>query len=174
MASFAWSIHRTKCRGAKVASWHISNTLLAAARHRVISPFPVVWAAGNRKLCSSAVWPGLDPIGRPWRSSGSSYTTGEPQSISCPGGDETSETFCNVYFWSIVMASCLKLHLRGLRVCLVYLKVSAGFIPQYDMQACEGLWRQLPPCVMACVCVGVKITTLKKNWFRLHKGKAIV
>lgn len=72
------------------------------------------------------------------------------------------------------MASCLKLHLRGLRVCLVYLKVSAGFIPQYDMQACEGLWRQLPPCVMACVCVGVKITTLKKNWFRLHKGKAIV
>lgn len=63
------------------------------------------------------------------------------------------------------MASCFKLHLRlrGLRVCLVYLKVSAGFIPQYDMQACEGLWRQLPPCVMACVCVGVKITTLKKK-----------
>lgn len=62
------------------------------------------------------------------------------------------------------MASCFKLHLRlrGLRVCLVYLKVSAGFIPQYDMQACEGLWRQLPPCVMACVCGCENYNTKKK------------
>lgn len=48
---------------------------------------------------------------------------------------------------------------RIIRLVFVYLEVFGSFIPQHDVQMCEGLWRQLFSCVMACV--GVKMIPIK-------------
>lgn len=63
---------------------HHTFTSLTCCCAQVVLPFPVVWASGNRKLCSSAVWLNWAPFDPPWKNSTSSYTTEEPQNSCWP------------------------------------------------------------------------------------------
>lgn len=53
--------------------------------------------------------------------------------------------------------STSKTHLGNEGLCLTYLKIFGGLIPQHDMKTCEGLWRELFSSKMSCV--GVKTVT---------------